>query len=266
MALSTSTWEVLEFFGTSGFAVALNQLLQGQLGETLKKGLDEFRTRVEKYAEYRVVVRGYIEHDVSDPYRSALQKKHADARVAGDLGRANRIEDAYVLVYLTFEDEILGNEQERKQMRLREFEDLGRAAMDPDPTRFDTMLEFYEQRGLRTYLLIAKQIGIDAWQFLGGPLTAIAEAIGGEGALERAKAYIQDPKRWGPDFLANRKEVREWAEKKTIDMERAYTVSMRMAERRKQENPDHWIRNVALSVGLTILGALALGLLYKLLG
>lgn len=253
--------DVLEFVGTAGSTLIADRLLRGEMGETLKKGLEDFKAGVEKRAEYRVVVRGYIEHELNDPYRAALQKIHTDARAANDLGRANRIEDVYVLIYLTFDDGALGNEEERKQMRQREFQDLGRAAMDPDPTKFDTMLEFYERRGLRMYLLIARQLGIDAWQFLGGPLTAIAEAIGGEGALEKVKSYIQDPKQWGPDWLSHRASVRGWAESKTVQMQEAYMWSVHDTAERP---PDRWIRRVAIMIGTILLGTLVVGFLYWL--
>ncbi len=246
----------LEFGGTALGTIGLDRMLRGEVEEGLKRGWGQFKARVEQQAKYRVVVWDYVANGVADPYRTALQKRHADAVAAGQLLYANRIESVYVLVYLTFEDETLGIEQERKQARGRAFEEFGRKALEDDPQAFDTLLEFYEQREFRTYLLVAKHFGIDVWEFLGTHLTTLVEAIGGEGAVEKMKVYLQNPEKWKGDWTVHRARVRGWAEQKTQAMRDANAASRVAAAERP---PDRGVYYVAGGVLLVILLSLIFG-------
>lgn len=210
-------WEdVLEFVGTSGFTLGFDRLLRGELGTNFKKGFDELRAKIEERAKHQVVMWSYVRNNLNLEHSAPLIKIHRDARAAHQYMRANRIEVIYTLVYMTFEDVTVDpNAVEREQMREAAFKQLAVAARD-NLTEFDDLLDSYERQGLRTYLLIAKQLGLDTWRFIGKPVTAIAEAIGGEGAVERLKMFFESPERWAPALLWYRNEsptnqaIREW--------------------------------------------------------
>lgn len=248
--------QIAELLGTVGVTLGVDRILKSGVGGEIEKGWEQFKTRIEQQAQYRVVVLDYIANKVFDPERTALQKRHADAVATRNLLYANRIESVYVLVYLAFEDERLGVETERNEARARAFKELGLKALEADSVAFDTLLEFYEQRAFRTYLLVAKQLGIDAWQFLGKSLSTIIELVGGEGATEIVKQYIQNPHRWGVDFSAHRKGVQGWAEKKTTEMRDANTASKRAAAKRP---PDRGVYYVAGGVLVVIVLSLIFG-------
>lgn len=248
--------QIAELFGTVGVTLGVDRMLKSGVGGELEKSWEQFKTRIEQQAQYRVVVRDYIRNKVEDPERTALQKRHTDAVAAGNLLYANRIESVYVLVYLTFEDTNLGPEEERSQARARAFKELGLKALETDSVAFDTLLEFYEQRAFRTYLLVGKQLGIDAWQFLGRSLSTIIELVGGEGATETVKAYLQNPHQWGVDFSAHRMAVQEWAWRKTIEMHEANATSK---EATAMHPPDRGVYYVIGMVIIVIIIALIFG-------
>lgn len=194
-------WEdLLEFGLTVTSAVGASRWLQGEPGQKIKEGFDALKATINAREQLRVATWSYINTKLDMEYSAPLAKIHRDAQVKPDLLRANRIEEVYILVYITFNNEELGPKDEREQAREEAFQELAKAAAQDDPTGFDVIMASYERQGLMVYLRIAKQLGIDAWNYLGAPFTAIAEAIGGEGAVEKLKMYFQNPERWGPDL------------------------------------------------------------------
>ena len=236
--------QVLEMLITVGASVGVDQMIRGGLDEKWKF----FLQKVEQQTQYRVIARQYIAHTVDDPYRTALQKKYEDALRAEQIWYANRIEGVYALVYAAFENERLGNETERGDMRKREFEDLGRAALNPDPAKFDAMLEFYEERQFHTYLMVAQKIGIDVWDFLTRQLGVTVDAVGGEGAKERLQAYIRDPQQWRRGFVLHRERVRTQAQQKITAMQEAYMWSVVEADARPPDKTIYYVVGIVLAL------------------
>lgn len=154
--------------------------------------MKKLKESAEAIAQYRPVAMEYIATK-SIPNRAALLRKHEDAVRTGDLLRANRIEDAYTLAYLKFQDEKLGNAKERDQMLRRAYKRFASAAANPDPVKYEAMLEFYEKGQWRAYLRTGRKIAGDVWRIATDNKSA-----------RRAKEYVSDPNQGLADFRKHR--------------------------------------------------------------
>lgn len=253
----TLGWEdLLEFLLTFGSAVGVSRFLQGDAGQKLKEGFDALKATINAREQLRVVTWQYI-RKMDIEYSVPLVKIHRDAQLKPDLIRANRIEEVYILIYITFNNEELGPKEERDQAREEAFQELAVAAAQDDPTDFDVIMASYERQGVMVYLRIAKQLGIDAWNYLGKPFTALAEALCGEGAAEKIKVIVQNPEQWGPAWKNHRKRMRDRFERRTAAIQRKDERSKSSAEDRP---PDHSLWYILLGIAGLYIIAIIMGL------